>query len=136
LLSGAHAHGIAHLVRSSLRRLAGVAIDVDATGALLAEGEQECFGFTIRPCEPRAEPHAAWLKALMVLDERVGLLPLPELMAQAQQMIEQRFVGLAMARAHGDLPAAAGTLGIAVEQLLRALARDDAAPAQPMAPGN
>jgi hypothetical protein len=49
-------------------------------------------------------------------------------------MIEQRFVGLAMARAQGDAPAAAGILGVAVEQLLRALARDDAVPAQPMAP--
>jgi hypothetical protein len=111
-----------------------VAIDVDATGAMLAEGEQECFGFTIRPCEPSIEPHAAWLKALMALDERVGLLPLPELMAQAQEMIEQRFVGLAMARARGDAAAAAGMLGVAVEQLLRALARDDAAPAQPLVP--
>ena len=82
---------------------------------MLAEGEQECFGFTIRPCEPRGDAQAAWLKALMVLDERVGALPLPELMAQAQQMIEQRFVSLAMARAHGDVAAAAGMLGIAVE---------------------
>jgi transcriptional regulator PpsR len=134
LLAGAHAHGIAHLVRSSVRRHDGVAIDVDVTGAMLAEGEQECFGFTIRPCEPRALPQAAWLKALMALDERVGLLPLPELMAQAQEMIEQRFVDLAMARARGDASAAAGMLGVAVEQLLRALARDDAAPAQPTVP--
>ncbi len=130
LLAGAHAHGIAHLVRSSLRRHDGVALDVDVTGAMLAEGEQECFGFTIRPCEPRGAAHAAWLKALMVVDERVGVLTLPELMAQAQQLIEQRFVSLAMARAHGDVPAAAAMLGIAVETLLRALAREDAAPAQ------
>jgi transcriptional regulator PpsR len=129
LLASAHAHGIAHLVRSSLRRPDGLAIDVDITGAMLAEGEQECFGFTIRPCEARTEPHAAWLKALMALDERVGLLPLPELMAQAQQMIEQRFVGLAMARAQGDAATAAGILGVAVEQLLRALARHECAPA-------
>jgi transcriptional regulator PpsR len=134
LLAGAHAHGIAHLVRSSLRRHDGAAIDVDVTGAMLAEGEQECFGFTIRPCEALAEAHAAWLKALVVLDERVGALPLPELMAQAQQMIEQRFVSLAMERAGGDVAAAAAMLGIAVDPLLRALARDEAAPAQPPAP--
>jgi PAS domain S-box-containing protein len=134
LLAGAHAHGIAHLVRSSLRRHDGVAIDVDVTGAMLAEGEQECFGFTIRPCEPRGDAHAAWLKALVVLDERVGVLPLPELMAQAQQAIEQRFVNLAMVRAHGNVPAAAAMLGIAVEKLLRALAREDAAPLPPSVP--
>lgn len=134
LLSGAHAHGIAHLVRSSLRRHDGVALDVDVTGAMLAEGEQECFGFTIRPCEPRGDAHAAWLKGLMVLDERVGVLTLPELMAQAQKMIEQRFASLAVARAQGDVPAAAGLLGIAVDKLLQALAREDAAPEQPLAP--
>jgi len=131
LLAGAHAHGIAHLVRSSLRRSDGVAIDVDITGAMLAEGEQECFGFTIRPCEPRGDAQSAWLKALMVLDERVGRLPLPELMAQAQQMIERRFVGLAVARAHGDIAAAAGMLGVAVEHLLRSLAKEEKPPAQP-----
>jgi transcriptional regulator PpsR len=134
LLAGAHAHGIAHLVRSSLRRHDGVAIDVDVTGAMLAEGEQECFGFTIRPCEPRGDAHAAWLKALVVLDERVGVLPLPELMAQAQRAIEQRFVNLAMVRAHGNVPAAAAMLGIAVEKLLRALAHEDAAPVPPSVP--
>ena len=134
LLAGAHAHGIAHLVRSSLRRHDGVAIDVDITGAMLAEGEQECFGFTIRPCETRGDANAAWLKSLLVLEERVGVLTLPELMTQAQQMVEQRFVSLAMARTHGDVPAAAGVLGIAVEKLLRALAHEDAAPAQPPAP--
>jgi transcriptional regulator PpsR len=134
LLAGAHAHGIAHLVRSSLRRHDGVAIDVDITGAMLAEGEQACFGFTIRPCETRGDANAAWLKSLLVLEERVGVLTLPELMTQAQQMVEQRFVSLAMARTHGDVPAAAGVLGIAVEKLLRALAHEDAAPAQPPAP--
>jgi len=55
-------------------------------------------------------------------------------MAQAQQMIEQRFVSLAMARTRGDIAAAAAMLGIAVDPLLRALARDEAAPAQPPAP--
>ncbi len=134
LLAGAHAHGIAHLVRSSLRRHDGVSLDVDVTGAMLAEGEQECFGFTVRPCEARGDANAAWLKSLMLLEERVGVSTLPELMSQAQQMIEQRFVRLAMARAHGDVPAAAGVLGIAVEKLLRALALEDAAPAQPPTP--
>jgi transcriptional regulator PpsR len=129
LLEGAHAHGIAHLVRSSLRRRGGEAIDVDVTGAMLAEGEQECFGFTIRPCDARSDVQGAWLKSLLVLDEHVGRQSLPQLMAQAQQLIEQRFVRLAMTRAHGDVTAAAALLGVAVEHLLRALAGDDAAPA-------
>jgi len=132
LLASAHAHGIAHLVRSSLRRPDGVAVDVDVTGAMLAEGEQECFGFTIRPCESKADAEAPWLKALLALDERVGHWPMDQLLARSQQLIQQRFVSLAMARSRGDAQAAAGLLGIAVDQLLRSLSgTDDAAPPRP-----
>ena len=134
LLAGAHAHGLAHLVRSSLRRHDGAAIDVDVSAAMLAEGEQECFGFTIRPCEPAADAQAAWLKLLMALDDPVGESSLATLMAQAQRMIEQRFVALAMDRHKGDATAAAAALGIAVEQLLRSTADGDAAPGTAAAP--
>ena len=134
LLAGAHAHGLAHLVRSSLRRHDGAAIDVDVTGAMLAEGEQECFGFTVRPCEPAADAQAAWLKMLMSLDEHVGESSLATLMAQAQQMIERRFVGLAMERSKGDAAAAAASLGIAVDQLLRAMAVNVTASVPPAVP--
>jgi transcriptional regulator PpsR len=134
LLAGAHAHGLAHLVRSSLRRGDGAAIDVDVTGAMLAEGEQECFGFTIRPCEPAADTQAAWLKLLMALDEHVGAVPLATLMEQAQQLIEGRFIGLAMARHQGDAAAAAASLGMAVDRLLRAMAPAGAAAGRPALP--
>jgi hypothetical protein len=39
-----------------------------------------------------------------------------------------------MARAHGNVPAAAGMLGVAVEKLLRALSADEAAAGQPTVP--
>jgi transcriptional regulator PpsR len=134
LLAGAHAHGLAHLVRSSLRRHDGAAIDVDVTAAMLAEGEQECFGFTIRPCEPAVDAQAAWLKLLMALDEHAGESSLATLMAQAQRLIEHRFVALAMERHKGDATAAAAALGIAVDQLLRTTADGDAASATPAVP--
>jgi transcriptional regulator PpsR len=127
VLAGAHQHGIAHLVRSSVRRTDGTHVDVDVTAALLAEGEQECFGFTIRACEPRAEPRAALAQALAALDERVGQLPLAELVAQSKRLVEHRFMQSAMARTHGDASAAAALLGVAVEQLLQGLAQDEAA---------
>lgn len=135
LLTAAHAHGIAHLVRSSLRRQDGVAIDVDITSAMLTEGEQECFGFTLRPCETRSDVHGTWVEALMALDDRIGTSTLPELMSHAQEVIEQRFVSMAMMRARGDAAAAAGILGIAVDRLLHAHARDIGVPAPPPAPG-
>ena len=118
------AHGIAHLVRSSVRRSDGARIDVDVTGALLAEGEQECFGFTLRECGARAEPRDAWAQALATLDDSVGQVPLAQLMAQSKRLIEQRFLSTALARTHGDKAAAAAMLGIALEQLLQTLERE------------
>jgi len=123
LLAGAHQHGIAHLVRSSLRQQAGTGIDVDVTATLLAEGEQECFGFTIRPCAAQPPLPAAWLQAVAELGAGVGRLSLPELMARSQRLAEQRFVVEAMSRTHGDLPAAALLLGIGIDELAQCLER-------------
>jgi len=133
LLAGAHEHGIAHLVRSSLRRRSGSSIDVDITAALLAEGEQECFGFTIRPCELKAEPKTAWIHALAGLDARVGQQSLAQLMAESMRLIEQGFMATAMARVQGDVVAAAGLLDMGVEELRLALVRDVAVDASALA---
>jgi transcriptional regulator PpsR len=123
LLAGAHQHGIAHLVRSSLRQRSGGQLDVDITTTLLAEGDQECFGFTIRPCAAKVPLPDAWLQGLVELDALVGRLSLPELMAGSQQLSEQRFVSEAMSRTHGDVPAAARLLGIGVDELAQCLER-------------
>jgi DNA-binding NtrC family response regulator len=123
LLAGAHQHGIAHLVRSSLRRRDGLPIDVDITATLLAEGEQECFGFTIRPCAAKAPLPAAWLQAMAELDASVGQRSLPKLLASSQRLSEQRFVAEAMLRAQGDAHAAAQLLGIGIDELAQCLER-------------
>jgi transcriptional regulator PpsR len=123
LLAGAHQHGIAHLVRSSLRRRSGLPIEVDITATLLAEGEQECFGFTIRPCDLNAPLPAAWLQAMAELDAAVGQRSLRELLASSQRLTEQRFVAEAMLRAQGDVHAAAQLLGIGIGELAQCLER-------------
>ena len=124
LLAAAHAHGIAHLVRSSVRRSDGAHIDVDVAGALLAEGEQECFGFTLRECGARVEPLSALALALAALDERIGQVPFAQLMAQSGRLVEQRLLATALARTHGDKAAAAVLLGMTLEQLLQTLERE------------
>lgn len=136
LLAGAHQHGIAHLVRSSVRRRDGRNLDVDVTATLLVDGEQECFGFTIHACESRTESPAALAQALAALDSRIGELPLADLLAQSKRLIEQRFMHSAMARAQGDAAAAAAMLGIAVEHLLLGLAHEDPVQGHPAAPFN
>jgi transcriptional regulator PpsR len=117
LLAGAHQHGIAHLVRSSLRRQRGADLDVDITATLLAEGDQECFGFTIRPCAEKALQPPAWMQAMAALEERLGQMPLPELMQRSQRMIAQHFVAAAMSRVDGDVQRAAALLGISEVEL-------------------
>jgi PAS domain-containing protein len=128
LLVGAHEHGVVHLVCSCLRRAGGELIDVDVTAAMLAEGEQERFGFTLRSRTTRGEPHAAWVQALATLDDSLGKLPLDELMARSKNLLERRFMSTAMQRTRGDAKAAAGLLGISEEQLLQSLGRDAATP--------
>jgi len=128
LLAGAHEQGIAHLVRSSLRRPAADPVDVDVTAAMLTEGEQECFGFTLRGLEPRGHARAAWEQELLALDENVGKLPLDELMTRSRTLLEQRFMAAALARSQGNAEAAASLLGIPVEKLLETLDTGLAAP--------
>ncbi|HRD95430.1 MAG TPA: transcriptional regulator PpsR [Rubrivivax sp.] len=135
LLEGAHQHGIAHLVRSSLRRGDGSSLDVDVTAALQVDGEQECFGLTISACESRPEPRAALAQALAALDQRIGELPLADLLAQSMRLIEQQLIRSALSRAQGRADAAAAMLGIGVEQLMQGLAPDDTARKPAREPG-
>ena len=133
VLDGAHEQGIAHLVRSSLRRRDGSRVDVDVTAALLAEGEQECFGVTIRPSEPRPESRSAFTQALATLEDKIGHLSLDELVARSTRLIQRRLMATAMSRAAGDAVAAAALLGIAVDDLMHGLADDDASQGGPAA---
>ncbi len=123
LLAGAQGHGIAHLVRSRLRQGAGGGVDIDVTAALLVDGEQECVGFTIQRCTARPKPGADLALSLAMLDERIGQVDLAELMANSKRLLEDHFMGSALARARGDTTSAAAMLGIAVDDLLQWQAR-------------
>jgi DNA-binding NtrC family response regulator len=74
-----------------------------------------------------AEAQAAWLLAIADLDARVGEASLAQLMAESKRLIERRFMAAAVTRTQGDVSAAAALLHIAVEELVQALARGDAA---------
>lgn len=120
VIAGAHQHGLAQLVRSSLRRSGTTPIEVDVTVALLAEGEQECFGFTIRPCSAKTEAPTGWVEAIAQLDDPQGPLSLAQRLAESRRLVEQRFAAEALALTQGDVDAAAALLNIAVAELLQA----------------
>jgi len=127
LIAGVHGHGIAQLVRTELRRGGSLpAIDVDVTAALLTEGDQECFGFTLRACaEPAAAPDtspgsrlAAALTALEAgFDE--ALPSAPGLLARAQRLVQQHLVQHALECFAGDATRAAAALGLGTAEFLR-----------------
>ena len=87
------------------------------TAALIAEGDQECIGLTLRrvggagpvAVGPDISRLAGELGRLL---ERVGEFPLDELMRQAAAVAERHAVASALARCGDDLNAAAALLGI------------------------
>jgi transcriptional regulator PpsR len=130
LIAGVHGHGIAELVRTQLRREGGQgAIEVDVAAALLTEGDQECFGFTLRPCGSAADAAAERRRtrlasALAVLEGALAAeAPASGLLREAQRIVQRHFVALALERSGGDAEAAAALLGMNATELVQL--RDD-----------
>lgn len=130
LIAGVHGHGIARLVRTSLRRGAGRGeIDVDVWAALLTEGDQECFGFTVRACaEPKlATSHdarrAQLLRALAEIEAEAeaqwGLEASAPVLERGRRLLDQYLANVALERAAGEFTRAAAMLGVAEEELVR-----------------
>jgi transcriptional regulator PpsR len=127
LIAGVHGHGIAQLVRTSLRRSGGQrAIDVDVSAALLTEGDQECFGFTLRACveAPTVSAgdgrRARLLQALSALEAGLGSTPRADLLERGRQLLLQHLAQTALERCAGDLARTAALIG-ASEHELRSL---------------
>lgn len=91
-----------------------LSIAVEVSSTLLAEGDQEHLGFTLRTVEPpRAQPGTplpdTWLE-LDALRAQVGVTPLETLMREAGQVFERRLIQTALNLASNQLDAAARLL--------------------------
>lgn len=97
-------------------------MDAEVSGALLAEGDQEDIGFTLRPLQPHpgGDPLASGLAELL---GRMGQVALPELLVQSVQWVERHVVETALERSGGQVEGAASLLGIPPESLLLRLHR-------------
>jgi len=95
--------------------------DVEVSAALLAEGDQECMGLTLRRVDHRQTglpPQVRQLaSAIDRLAAQVGLMPLADLMRETSDLAERHLLEEAIARNPGDLPQAAAMLGIRLEDL-------------------
>lgn len=122
LLARVRTRGIVGQATVALRSPGSLAMMAGVSAALLAEGDQEHIGFSLRPAPPLAAPVGS--AAELALDvnqlvDRLGQLSLPELLTEAGRMAEVHFIQAALRTGGGQLDAAAGTLGLSVPALLQ-----------------
>ncbi len=132
LVAEVRRHGIATQVRVPIGARLGTWIgdgadEVEVSAALLAEGDQECIGFTLRRHLPRQglplQPVDGLAAAIENLATQLGRVSLPELMQEATHRAERYLIRSALERARGQAPTAADWLGITPESLSLRLMR-------------
>ena len=120
-LAEARSRGIAELRPAVAGVHVGRQLDVELSAALLAEGDQECIGLTLRRIDGRLAalpPQIGELAgALDRLAVQVGIVPLPELLQEATDLAERHLLEAALNRAQGNAMQAAQLLGISAESL-------------------
>jgi transcriptional regulator PpsR len=118
LLAEVRRQGIASQIRMPLGT-ATHPLEAEISATLLDEGDQVCFGFTLRRAENPAglRPVDDLVQAIELLTARLGRVCLPELMQEAGFAAERHLMRAALARAQGDAATAAEWLGISPESL-------------------
>lgn len=121
ILSEARHRGIADQRPASLGHSEAMRMDLEVSAALLAEGDQECLGLTLRRTDQRLAllpPQVGALAAAIDrLAARVGLVTLPELLQETADLAERHLIDNALRRSQGDRMQAAQLLGVTPENL-------------------
>lgn len=89
---------------------------VRASAALMAEGEQACLGFVLRP-DHRLPDHLAGDDVLAGLLDQVGRVPLADLLVEVAHRAERQLIASALVRVGGQQDVAAEALGMTPEAL-------------------
>lgn len=95
---------------------------VRASAALMAEGEQTCLGFVLRP-DHRLPAHLAGDDVLAGLLDQVGRVPLADLLVEVAHRAERQLIASALSRVGGRIEVAAQALGMTPEALSLRLER-------------
>lgn len=121
LLVEARRLGIAERRPLAFGRPGATAAEVEVSAALLAEGDQECIGLTIRPIGSPASTAAPQVLSLAAaidhLATQIGVDSMHELLQEASELAERHFVSAALARSQGRVQQAAALLGLSTDQL-------------------
>jgi transcriptional regulator PpsR len=124
LLARVRSRGIVGQATVSLRPAGAPALLASVSAALLAEGDQEHIGFTLR-LDAATAAHVGSADELShdmsQLAANLGQLTLEQLLAEASRMAEVHFIQAALHRAAGRLDAAAETLRVSTPQLVARL---------------
>ena len=121
LLARVRTRGIVGQATVMLRMPGAPALRVGVSAALLAEGDQEHIGFTLRPLPVLAAPVGTAQELALEVDALVGRLgqsSLPELLAEASRMAEVHFIQSALHTNGGRLDGAAELLRVSARTLL------------------
>jgi transcriptional regulator PpsR len=127
LIAQLREHGSVRLFATQLRGEFGSSSDVEICAVSVAEGEQPCFGFTIRDVGQRVtfERQAGREKPRSVeqLTELVGRVPLKDLVRESTDMIEKLCIEAALEITGDNRASAAEILGLSRQGLYAKLRR-------------
>ena len=139
VLALAHRQGIVAQRPCVLSVADAPAIEVEVSVAVLAEGDQECLGMTLRRVDQRQAslpvPVRELAPAIGHLASQVGLVSLPELLRETSDLAERHLLEVAVNRSPGDLNQAAALLGIQPNELWVRLRHHGLADDHPQPPG-
>jgi transcriptional regulator PpsR len=127
LTSQLREHNTLRLFATSLRGEYGASTDVEICAVSVPDGEDTCFGFTIRDVGQRlqGERRAAAERPRSVeqLTELVGRVPLKELVRESTDMIERLCIEAALELTGDNRASAAEILGLSRQSLYAKLRR-------------
>ncbi len=116
ILAEARRHGIAEKRIAVVGQADGHRCEVEISAAILAEGDQERIGLTLRRCDTVTCSTPLQLgelaRAIDSLANQIGQVPLSELLQEASDIAERHLIEAALQRTQGDSERAAELLGI------------------------
>ncbi len=122
IVAEARRHGIASHRRALVGSDMASPQEVEVSAALLAEGDQECIGLTMRQVQTQADLAARAVGELAAAIDRLGVqmgeTALPDLLLQASTLAERHLISAAVMRAQGDTGRAAELLGVSRQSLI------------------
>lgn len=121
ILAEARRLGIAEKRLAVVGLANGMQSEVEISAAILAEGDQERIGLTLRRVDPGAgavlHPPGRLAAAIDGLTAQLGQQRLPELLQEASDIAERHLIVEALKRSQGDGALAAEMLGISRDDL-------------------